>query len=212
VKSIALMSQKGGSGKSTLVRNLGIIAALNNHEVLILDTDEQATVAEWYKDRPLEKRSQSPYVVSTEILHIKDALQKAETKGFDFVFIDTPGRHSPYLDKVIEAVDFSLVPCRTTRDDIKAQIKTALQLQQQKASFAFVATQAPLRGFRRDVTFQSLESLGTVSPVQIPYLMDFQDGAACGLGVTEINPASRAAQSIQDLWAWLRDQMKEDIL
>ena len=212
MKVIALMSQKGGSGKSTLTRNLAVFVSLEGYDVLVLDTDEQNTVTDWYKDRPIEKKEKSPWVVSTQTAHIGEALSKAREKAFDFVFVDTPGRYASYLDRVIEAVDFVVVPCRTTRDDLKAQVKTALQLRQHNKLFGFVATQSPLRGFRRDVTFQSLESLGIVSPIQIPYLMDFQDGAASGLGVNELNPSSKASESINGLWNWIMSQMKEDII
>ena len=210
VKIIALISQKGGSGKSTLARNIGVEAAKNGHEILILDADPQATVLEWYKDREASKRKVSPFIVGVEFSDLNKALIKAQKQELDYVILDTPGRYSSYLDKIINLIDFCLVPCRTTRDDIKAQIKTAIQLNQLKADFSFVATQAPIRGFRRDVTFECLASLGNVSPVQVPYLMDFQDGAASGLAVNEINSNSRASQSIKDLWLWLENQINRE--
>jgi len=48
---IALVTQKGGCGKSTLTLNLAVATRGGNRRTLILDTDPQRTVSTWWQDR-----------------------------------------------------------------------------------------------------------------------------------------------------------------
>jgi len=48
---IALVTQKGGCGKSTLTLSLAVAARGVNRRTLILDTDPQRTVSTWWQDR-----------------------------------------------------------------------------------------------------------------------------------------------------------------
>ena len=51
MRSIVLATQKGGSGKSTIAIALAIAATQEGQKVVILDTDAQATVANWASRR-----------------------------------------------------------------------------------------------------------------------------------------------------------------
>ena len=46
MRSVAVFSQKGGSGKSTVAIHLAVMAA-RGHRVLLVDADPQGTVAAW---------------------------------------------------------------------------------------------------------------------------------------------------------------------
>src|SRR6516165_7732718 len=90
---IALVTQKGGCGKSTLTLSLAVAARGVNRRTLILDTDPQRTVSTWWQDREQD----TPDCVEVfESTALPKALDLAKQKRFDLVFIDTPGRDDPH--------------------------------------------------------------------------------------------------------------------
>jgi chromosome partitioning protein len=49
MKVISFVTQKGGSGKTTLAINCAVAAVKTNKKVLILDMDAQGTAESWYQ-------------------------------------------------------------------------------------------------------------------------------------------------------------------
>src|SRR5262252_4944319 len=118
---IALVTQKGGCGKSTLALSLAVAARSVNRRTLILDTDPQRTVSTWWQDREQD----TPDCVEVfESTALPKALDLAKQKRFDLVFIDTPGRDDPINARVIGLADFCLIPCRPAMADMRAQNAT----------------------------------------------------------------------------------------
>ena len=54
MKAITFVTQKGGSGKSTLCINLAVAAKEAGRSVCILEMDRQATVSDWAEHRTSE--------------------------------------------------------------------------------------------------------------------------------------------------------------
>jgi len=61
MKTIAIISEKGGVGKTTLSINLGVAAALKNKATAIIDLDPQASSSEWGDLR----ESDNPAIIAT---------------------------------------------------------------------------------------------------------------------------------------------------
>src|SRR3954447_20805337 len=110
MRVLSFVSQKGGSGKSTLVFCCAVAAEEKGKRVLILDMDEQATSTAWYKDRDAE----TPVLASIKSTDLAEALGKARSSGFDLILIDTPGRDEPSIAAAIRAADLCIIPCRPT--------------------------------------------------------------------------------------------------
>src|SRR4051794_24141227 len=87
METIALVSQKGGAGKTTLALHLAVEAAFRGERTLLIDLDPQASAAAW-ADRRAE--SERDVDVATEApTRIEAALEAAGRRGYDRVFIDT---------------------------------------------------------------------------------------------------------------------------
>src|SRR5919202_5256661 len=141
---VSLVTQKGGSGKTTLCLNLAVAAEEAGVRCLIVDLDPQGTAEAWYQDR----EAAAPRLVRGEAADLARALAVARGQGFGLVLIDTPGRDEPAVAAAVRASDFCLVPCRPTPADMKAQPTTAATVRRLGKPMAFVLTQTPPRGFR----------------------------------------------------------------
>ncbi len=49
---LAVVNQKGGTGKSTVATNIAACFAAEGREVLLIDADPQHTALDWRADRP----------------------------------------------------------------------------------------------------------------------------------------------------------------
>ena len=109
----AFISQKGGVGKSTLATNtaFGLSKEFN---VLLIDTDEQASALDWISARDQETGL-------TVIGFPKEKIHKEISKlsrGYDHVVIDTPPHSKSIVRGAILASDMVLIPVQPSPYDI----------------------------------------------------------------------------------------------
>jgi chromosome partitioning protein len=162
MKTIALVTQKGGSGKSTLCVNLAVAAQEAGASVCILEMDRQATISDWSEVR----KSESPEVAFIEANQLEAVLARLADCDYDYVFIDTPGVDSPGALAAIRAADLCIVPSRPTLPDLRAVRPTLAAIYRLKKSFAFVLNQTPPRSYRVRDAAEGLIALGVLSEVQ----------------------------------------------
>ena len=83
--TIALVSQKGGVGKSTLAVHIAAEAARFGRRTLLVDLDPQASSSMW-----AERRGDlPPDVVSEHPVRLAAALKNARDHGYEVVVLDT---------------------------------------------------------------------------------------------------------------------------
>ncbi len=199
MKAITFVTQKGGSGKSTLCISMAVAAQEAGHSVCILEMDRQATVSDWAEHR----EAQSPEVAQVEASQLDDVMERLRASDFDFVFIDTPGVDSPGSLAAIRAADLCVIPCRPTPADLRAFRPTLAAIYRLEKRFAFVLNQTPPRSYRVRDAADGLAVLGILPDVNIVMRNDHQDALGMGQGVTEYNPTGQAAAEIRRLWAWV---------
>jgi chromosome partitioning protein len=202
---IALVTQKGGSGKTTLCINLAVAGEQGGGRCLILDLDPQGTAEAWYHDRDDAR----PRLIRATAADLPRALAVAREQGFTHVLIDTPGRDEPSVAAAIRAADFCLVPCRPTPADMKATPATMGTIRRLSKPAAFVLSQTPPRGFRAREAEVGLSLLGPSAPVPIVARSAFQDAQGAGLGITKYEPEGKGAEEIRTLWAWLGRRLEK---
>ncbi len=163
MRVITFVTQKGGSGKTTLAISCAVAGEQAGNKILILDMDPQGSAEAWYQDREAE----TPRLARVSSTDLDVAIRKAKAAGFQIVLIDTPGRDDPATAAAIRVADICVVPCRPTPSDMKATPPTAATIKRLNKAAAFVLTQTPVRGFRIAEARAGLGMLGMVAPVLI---------------------------------------------
>ena len=109
--TIALIAQKGGTGKTTLAVHVAADFEGAGGSAAIVDLDPQASAALWG-----DKRGRSPFV---------GAVPAARRSGADLVVIDTAPHSESAALAAARAADLALVPLRPGLFDIAALDATA---------------------------------------------------------------------------------------
>ncbi len=208
MKAITFVTQKGGSGKSTLCISLAVAAQETGRSVCILEMDRQATVSDWAEHR----QSTSPEVAQIDAPQLDQIMQSLRGSAYDYVFIDTPGVDSPGTLSAIRAADLCIIPCRPTPADLRAFKPTLAAMYRLEKKFSFVLNQTPPRSYRIRDAADGLAVLGILPDINMVMRNDHQDAIGVGQGVTEYNPTGRAADEIRRLWTWIerRTQMNSE--
>ena len=204
MRTIAFVTQKGGSGKSTLCINLSIAAREAGRSACILEMDRQATVSDWAENR----EEDGPEVAQVDATQLDAVIRRLQGSGYDYVFIDTPGVDSPGTLSAIRSADLCIIPCRPTPADLRAFKPTLAAIYRLEKRFAFVLNQTPPRSYRVRDAAEGLAVLGVLPDVNIVLRNDYQDAIGLGKGVTEHNPDGQAADEIRRLWTWVDKRMR----
>ncbi len=207
MKAITFVTQKGGSGKSTLCISLAVAAQEAGQSVCILEMDRQATVSDWAEHR----KADTPEVAQIDATQLDDIMTRLRNSDFDYVFIDTPGVDSPGSLAAIRAADLCVIPCRPTPADLRAFKPTLAAIYRLEKKFAFVLNQTPPRSYRVRDASDGLAVLGVLPDVNIVSRNDHQDALGMGQGVTEFNPTGQAASEVRRLWTWIEKRSQRQI-
>jgi chromosome partitioning protein len=110
-KIIAVVNQKGGSGKTTLSMQLAGALARRGDRVLVVDADPQATATRWAASADDDK----PFPASVVGLSAASAKVHREVKKFigdyKYIIIDCPpAADSPVPQSALLIADLALVP------------------------------------------------------------------------------------------------------
>lgn len=113
-------SEKGGAGKTTLAVNFAAMTALAGHEVLLFDTDRQASASTWAATRIQTRSGQglaSDLICLQKTGKVGHDLERLSQK-FDVIIVDAGGRDSVELRQTMAVCDRMLIPVRPSQFDI----------------------------------------------------------------------------------------------
>ena len=87
MRVLAVASQKGGSGKTTLSGHLAVQAQMaGNGPVVLIDIDPQGSLSEWWNERTAD----FPAFAQTTVARLQADLEVLRQQGFKLALIDTP--------------------------------------------------------------------------------------------------------------------------
>jgi chromosome partitioning protein len=205
MRTLTFVTQKGGTGKSTLAASLAVAAEEKGQRVHVLDLDPQGSLKNWRGRR----KADAPAVDVVDAPRINAALDALRKAGTNLVVIDTAGADTPATSAAIRASSLCLIPVRPSIVDLEASRKTVQTIIRMERPFAFILNHCPPgRNVRVTDAGRALKTLGHSAEPPIMTRADYIDAMGLGLGVTEQNPSGKAAKEIRDLWTWIDRETK----
>ncbi|MBO9357681.1 AAA family ATPase [Bordetella petrii] len=210
---IALLSQKGGSGKTTLATHLAGELASEGFNVALLDADPQGSASDWAERRAQNghKRLYSVFGLARESLHV-EVPQIA--RSADFVVIDGPPRAAAITRSALLACDIVLIPVQPSAYDVWAsqdmvRLIEEARLYRPQLRAAFVINRRVVgtvigREARAALAEQILPALA----VEICQRIAFADSVAGGLLVRERDGCGSAAREIVRFATQVREALR----
>lgn len=140
MKVIAVLNQKGGSGKTTIATHLARAFQLSGFSVLLIDSDPQGSARDWAavrEDQPLT-------VVGIDRPTIGRDLKNIGSK--DFIIIDGAPQASDLAVSAIKSADIVLIPVQPSPYDIWATadlvelVKQRIEVTDGKIKAAFIVS------------------------------------------------------------------------
>jgi len=198
---IAIVAQKGGTGKTTLALCLAVAAANDGKSVLVVDLDPQATASNWGDRRIADQ----PVIASTQAARLPKLLAAAAENGADLVFVDTPPRLEQASMAAASAANLILVPCIPAINDLDT-LDTTIELLKHvgQTKAIVVLNSAPSRGARKEQAEEVVRDKGImIAPIAFGHRTAFPDSAAFGQTPEEYEPKGKAAEEIKKLYNFM---------
>jgi chromosome partitioning protein len=207
--TVAILSQKGGTGKTTLTLHLAVAAERAGSAAAVIDLDPQASAAGWKDSRTGE----TPVVVSVPASRLPQAIEAAREGGAALSLIDTAPHASDAALAAAEASDLVLIPCRAGILDLRA-IGTTARAIKLAGTPAFVVLNAMpprapnvLADARDAVAVHGLD----VAPFTVQQRAAYAHALTGGQTAQEYEPQGKAAEEMAQLYSWLCQQLAATI-
>lgn len=201
---IAMASQKGGSGKTTLAGHLAVEAEkAGAGPVTLVDTDPQGSLSKWWNARA----ASTPNFAKIGPLQLEAALAELKRAGTRIAIVDTPPAVSESIMMVIEHSDLVIVPTRPSPHDLRAVAATVDMAERFAKPLIFVINGATQRARITGEAAVALSQHGVVAPVNLHHRVDFAASMIDGRTVGEVAPKSQSSREVADLWAYIQGRL-----
>lgn len=203
---VAIVGQKGGTGKTTTSICLAVAAAMAGKSAVTIDLDPQANAANWKDRRSVE----NPAVVSAPPSRLRQTIDAAVTHGADFVVIDTPGKSDSATMDAARAADIVLVPLGPHIFHLETLpgLRDLLRVAGDKPTFVL------LNGLHPQATRQANEAKQMIAetfhfavcPVHLSRLDIYDATQTNGSTPLEQDPEGKAAMELNRLYEFVSGQ------
>lgn len=195
---IAVLNQKGGSGKTTIATHLTRALQLLGHQVLLVDSDPQGSARDW----AAAAEEQPVAVVGIDRPTVHRDL-KAVARGCDIVVIDGAPQASDLAVSAIKSASVVLIPVQPSPYDIWATsdlvdlIKQRIEVTDGTLKAAFVISRA-IKGTKiGNEVASALAAYGLpILNSRITQRVAYPSTAAIGSTVMDSEPDGEASKEI----------------
>ena len=207
MRVLALASQKGGSGKTTLSGHLAVQAQLAGAgPVVLIDIDPQGSLADWWNER----ESEYPAFAQTTVARLAADLEMLRQQVFRLAVVDTPPAITMAIQSVIQGAELILIPTRPSPHDLRAVGATVDLCDRAGKPLIFVVNGATPKARITSEAAVALSQHGTVAPVTLHHRTDFAASMIDGRTVMEVDPKGRSAAEVVALWGYISDRLEKN--
>lgn len=208
MQSLAVLSHKGGTGKTTIATHLAMAAQAAGHRTTLVDLDPQKSAMAWARQRSLP----TPAVQDAKAGTLYFARQTAQRLNVELMVADTAPNCEADTLEAVRWADLCLIVVRPSFFDIQAVARTVEAVKSLGRKGLFLFNQAPMgQAKAMQEAAASLTPYGLpVSSIRIHSRPVFQTAACAGLTVGETAVAGPAAAEIAALWRDLRFRLGLD--
>jgi chromosome partitioning protein len=197
LETLAIIAQKGGSGKTTLAVHMAVCAALNKRKAALIDLDPQGNAYDWNESREDGRKLDATKGSAAQLAGL---LQQAKAAGIDLAIVDTAPHSNNEAATTAQLADMVLIPCRPARFDLKA-IASTIEIARLANTPAVVVINAAPRGRLAEEARAALEQKGaTVADIVIHQRAAYSHAVIDGRSVHEYEPDGKAAEEIEALY------------
>jgi chromosome partitioning protein len=202
---IAVIGQKGGTGKTTIATGLAAVAAEAGQAVALLDLDPQTNAANW-KDR---REAGNPAVLPTPIGRLRQAMEAATASDADLIIIDTPGKADNIAIAAAKVADVVLVPIAPQIFELETlqSVRELVGMAGDPPAFVVLNEMHPsaTRAVKDAKAVVGNTSSLQVCPVHICSRDIYATAPAEGKAPNEIEPRGKAAQELRQLYKFISE-------
>lgn len=207
MRILSVITQKGGSGKTTIATALAVAAEHDGKSVAVFDLDPQATACFWSDTR----EAQTPAVKDCSAARLPNYLKAAEEAGCDLAVIDCPAVHRDIAHDAASLSDFVLIPSKPDVFDIRSMTSTIEVVKNTGKPFAVVLNFCPPAGGEVPAARELVAQIGAeLCPVELHQLKAFSRAQQSGLTAQEYEPESKAAQQIISLYGYTNIKLYQE--
>ncbi|MDP1025940.1 AAA family ATPase [Sphingomonas sp. KR1UV-12] len=207
MRVLAMASQKGGSGKTTLSGHLAVQAQRSGAgPVVLIDIDPQGSLADWWNEREADY----PAFAQTTVARLASDLETLRQQGFKLAVIDTPPAITMAIQSVIQVAELVVVPTRPSPHDLRAVGATVDLCERAGKPLIFVVNAAMIKARITGEAAVALSQHGTVAPITIQQRNDYAASMIDGRTVMECDPKGKSAAEITALWTYIADRLEKN--
>lgn len=210
MKTLAILSRKGGAGKTTVALHLAVAAQASGlGRVALVDMDPQRSAADWWRSREAE----TPELVEADPGTLPEVVKAAKAAGVDLLVVDTrPSAEEDALEAATCA-DLALLVVKPSILDLRAVAATVDTVRQAKTPGLVLINQAPpgRNGEEAAIVSEAMEALAgyglPLAPTVLHARAAYHAALIDGRAVNELEPTGKAAAEIADLWRHLETRL-----
>ena len=201
MKIISILSQKGGSGKTTSTLALAGAAHAQGKTVVVLDIDPQAAATGWYTARKRSELPEGLHVQPLQAVQLEEVIEACRAQEVDLVLIDTPPQSDNPAVQAAQLSDLVLIVTKPSVMDLRA-IQNTLRLAKVADVHPYLLLNSVKAvGTRHVEASETMQGMGVdVLPTMLGDRVAFMDMLVEGRTPGEYDAAGSAAQESMALY------------
>ena len=206
MNTIAIVSRKGGSGKTTLALHLAVASAASGRNTALIDLDPQASAANW-SDR---RKAELPVVLSAHASRLPREIARVREIGGEMLYVDTAPHSDSAALEAARSADLVLIPCRPAILDLEAITNTLAFLRTTGTPVLVVLNAIAPTGQDARLAEQALSAHQVETcPVRLGRRIALARALVSGQAAQEFEPGGKAALEVRELHIFVLRRLQD---